>query len=428
MLTLRLEDALERIIDYRGKSPPKSLTGTPVISAKVVKSGRILRPIEQTIEPSYYKEWMRRGIPQVGDVVLTTEGPLGEVAQLDEETANFAIGQRVVVLRGKNKVLDNTFLKFKLLSFEQRRIIASFATGTTVEGISQKALRSVPIDLPAYPEQLAISRLLSALEDKIDLNRRMNETLEEMARALFKDWFVDFGPVRAKLEGRDTPSLAPEIAALYPVQFGEDGLPDGWRSGPLSSIIRHTTAGMSPEATPSKLFLHYSIPAFDSGQQPIKEFGLAIKSNKTVVPEGAILMSKLNPTTPRVWLVGNEVGERICSTEFLVYTPVRSVLRSFAYCQLLEGRFRQRLEGMVSGTSNSHQRVSPGAVMGLEIVLPPEGLALAFHEIAGALLGHVETNRTESQTLAALRDLLLPKLMSGELRVRDAEKLVEQAA
>lgn len=146
--TIRLEEALSALIDYRGKSPPKSSTGTPVISAKVVKAGRILRPIEQTIDPDYYHTWMTRGYPRPGDVVMTTEGPLGEVAQLDDETAKFAIAQRVVVLRGKPGVLDNTFLKFLLISPLQQSILASFATGTTVEGISQKSLRALPIRLP----------------------------------------------------------------------------------------------------------------------------------------------------------------------------------------------------------------------------------------------------------------------------------------
>src|SRR5829696_10396053 len=134
---VRLEEVLAALIDYRGKSPPKSATGIPVISAKVVKGGRIVRPIEQTIDPGYYQHWMTRGIPQPGDVVLTTEGPLGEVAQLDEQTASFAIGQRVVVLRGKKGILHDRFLKFLLLSPKQQYVLSSLGTGTTVEGISQ---------------------------------------------------------------------------------------------------------------------------------------------------------------------------------------------------------------------------------------------------------------------------------------------------
>src|SRR6266478_3685303 len=109
--TISLEDGLESLIDYRGKSPPKSPTGIPVISAKVVKGGRIIEPVDQKVAESYYPIWMTRGLPMVGDVIMTTEGPLGEIAQLNMETAQFALGQRVVCMRGRQGVVDSTFLK-----------------------------------------------------------------------------------------------------------------------------------------------------------------------------------------------------------------------------------------------------------------------------------------------------------------------------
>jgi type I restriction enzyme, S subunit len=158
---------------------------------------------------------MVRGLPRPGDVVMTTEGPLGEVIQLDKDTAAFALGQRIVCLRGKDRKLDNTFLRYLLTSPSQQSILAGYATGTTVLGISQKALRSVPITFPAWKEQQQIGGLLAALDNKIELNRRMNETLESMARAIFKEWFVDFGPTRAKMEGRP-PYLAADIWSLFP--------------------------------------------------------------------------------------------------------------------------------------------------------------------------------------------------------------------
>ena len=124
--TIKLDDGLDRLIDYRGKSPPKSSGGIPVISAKCVKNGRIVQPIEQTIEPSFYPVWMVRGLPLVGDVIMTTEGPLGEVAQIDKQTVQFALGQRVVCMRGRRGVLDNAFLKFLLMSPIQQGILSSY--------------------------------------------------------------------------------------------------------------------------------------------------------------------------------------------------------------------------------------------------------------------------------------------------------------
>jgi type I restriction enzyme, S subunit len=222
--TIKLDEGLDRLIDYRGKSPPKSSGGTPVISAKCVKDGRIVQPVEQAIEPNFYPIWMVRGLPLVGDVIMTTEGPLGEIAQIDKETVQFALGQRVVCMRGRRGVLDNSFLKFLLMSPIQQGILSSYSTGTTVAGISQKSLRSMPVRIPPYDEQVEIGQLLGALDDKINLNRRMNGTLEAMARAIFKDWFVDFGPTLAKMEG-SAPYLAPNIWALFPDRLDDGGGP-----------------------------------------------------------------------------------------------------------------------------------------------------------------------------------------------------------
>jgi len=164
---------------------------------------------------------------------MTTEAPMGEVIQLNEETAQFALGQRIVCMRGKKLKLDNTFLRYLLTSPVQQGILASYATGTTVLGISQKALRSMPISFPDFAEQQEIGELLASLDDKIELNRRMNETLEAMARAIFKDWFGDFGPTRAKAEGR-APYLAPEVWDLFPDALDDEDKPVGWLVRPAS--------------------------------------------------------------------------------------------------------------------------------------------------------------------------------------------------
>ncbi len=190
-----IEECMSAIIDYRGKTPRKTAFGVPLVTAKVVKNGHIDKPSE-FIDPVEYDTWMRRGLPEPGDVVMTTEAPLGEIAQLDH--TKVALAQRLVTLRGKPNVLDNRFLKFLMQSeFVQKQLTAR-ATGTTVLGIKQSELRRVSLVVPSLPEQHTIAHILGTLDDKIELNRRMNETLEEMARALFKSWFIDFDPVHAK--------------------------------------------------------------------------------------------------------------------------------------------------------------------------------------------------------------------------------------
>ncbi|WP_264810244.1 restriction endonuclease subunit S, partial [Acetobacter orleanensis] len=246
-----LENCLEILLDYRGKSPPKASVGIPVLSAKVVKTSGLLQPIEQKIAFDYYAKWMVRGLPHVGDVVMTTEGPMGEVIQLTEETVQYALGQRIVCLRGKSGILDNTFLRYLLSSPSQQNILEGYSTGTTVPGISQKALRSLPISYPPFDTQRQIGTLLSSLDDKIDLNRRTNETLEAMARALFRDWFVDFGPTRAKMAG-EAPYLSPELWELFPAMLDNEGKPEGWH---ISSIGDETDiVGGSTPSTSNPIF------------------------------------------------------------------------------------------------------------------------------------------------------------------------------
>ena len=143
----KLEDALEKLIDYRGKTPEKVAFGIPLITAKVVKDGRIETPNEFIAEDNY-EDWMRRGIPEYGDVVLTTEAPLGEVAQINT-TEKIALAQRIITLRGKKGLLNNSFLKYFLLSPIGQKNLKAKESGSTVTGIKQSALRQVLIYAPS---------------------------------------------------------------------------------------------------------------------------------------------------------------------------------------------------------------------------------------------------------------------------------------
>ncbi len=242
----RLEDCMAALIDYRGKTPQKKSFGIPLVTAKVVKGGRIEAP-DEFIAVDDYESWMRRGIPQAGDVVITTEAPLGEVAQLGSERV--ALAQRLIALRGEPGILDNGFLKFLLQSADVQDQLRARASGTTVLGIKQSELRKVLLTLPSIDEQHAIAHILGTLDDKIELNRRMSETLEAMARALFKSWFVDFDPVRAKAEGRD-PGLPKSLADLFPDSFEDSELgeiPKGWQVGKLGDVAEHPRRGIQPD-------------------------------------------------------------------------------------------------------------------------------------------------------------------------------------
>ena len=174
-------------------------------------------------------------------------------------------------------------------------------------------------------------------------------------------------------------------------------------------------------------FQHFSLPAFDAGQMPVLELGSEIKSNKTTVPKDAVLLSKLNPHIPRIWLPSMVNKEAVCSTEFLPFIPNGPATKAFVYCLLSAPDFSSSLCQLVTGTSNSHQRIKPDGVLSLPATIPPTEIASEFDAVASLLFARLRANRQQAQTLATLRDTLLPRLISGQLRLPEAEALIEEA-
>jgi type I restriction enzyme S subunit len=237
---------------------------------------------------------------------------------------------------------------------------------------------------------------------------------------------VDFDPVRAKAEGRDT-GLPKEIAELFPDSFEESELgeiPRGWGVGTFNDVVDMLREQVNPQAFPTTPFQHYSLPAHDDGKVPAVELGADIKSNKFVVTQDVVLMSKLNPTIERVWLVDLEGTERaIASTEFLVLRPRAPYGVAYTYCLARDASFRRQVQELVTGTSNSHQRAQAGLVLGLRQILPSQAAVLAFESMTAPLLERVKRLRRESRTVTALRDTLMPPLISGQLRTADQQLL-----
>lgn len=441
---LTLEESMDAIIDYRGKTPKKTDSGIPLITAKIIKSGRI-ETVNEFISEDDYDTWMRRGIPNEGDVVMTTEAPLGEIAQLDGR--KIALAQRVITLRGKKEVLDNTFLKYLMISEYVQHQLDGRGTGTTVKGIKQSELRKVMLKFPSFIEQKAIAYILGSLDDKIELNRQMNNTLEAMAQALFKSWFVDFDPVidNALAVGNTIPDVFIEraeqrkgiekknnsdIQSLFPNEFEfteEMGwIPKGWSIQSFSELAILDTTSVKPNTKSEKLWEHFSIPAFDIDMSPVFDIGEDIKSNKYKVNANAVLVSKLNPETERIWWVNVQDEESaICSTEFMQFIPVNYKHRAFIYSLVRSDYFQTEILSRVTGSTGSRQRAQPKSVAIIDILKPEENLLIKYSNIAFNWKKKVSVNIDQNLKLAKLRETLLPKLMSGELRIPDAEVLVE---
>lgn len=362
---------------------------------------------------------------------------LGAVARVPNSVTQGRLTQDTVKLVFKSATAPRDYIYWLLRTPEYREYCRAHATGTTNLGLPRDDFLAFPVPPPTV-ERISLAATLQVLDDKIELNRRMNETLEAMARAIFKDWFVDFGPTRAKMamRGEDpqnenvarAPYLAPDVWSLFPDRLDADGKPQGWEFKKLGEIADYRTGTVNPGDTPDTIFEHYSLPAYDKGESPAVDLGASIKSNKTSIPADAVLLSKLNPEISRVWIPDDSTGvPQISSTEFLVFTPKEGFSRGLLYGLFQDATFRRTIEGMVTGTSKSHQRISPPALMGLDVIVGDDPAFKAFAVLTLPLLTRLVINRAESRTLAATRDLLLPKLMSGEVCVKDAERQVGEA-
>ena len=272
--------------------------------------------------------------------------------------------------------------------------------GTRMPRAKWEHVADYPVCLPPVMEQRAIARTLDALGHRIELNRRMAETLGGAVGALFKSWFVD------KHNCEQT----------------------GWRSWRLDELATNVQISVSPYSHPDVIYEHYSIPAHDAGRRPVVEGGSRIRSNKTLVPKGAVLVSKLNPSTPRVWIPDcRGAMTKVASTEFLVFVPKTGFGRGLLWGIFGSRRFQQALQGLATGTSKSHQRAPRSDVARLECVTGEQTVFAAFDSLVAPLVEQEVLVTTSTGALRSLRDTLLPKLISGKIRIDEAEKLAEAA-
>lgn len=431
--TLPLQDCLDALIDYRGKTPEKTDSGVPLVTAKIIKNGRIEQPCE-FIADDVYDSWMRRGIPQAGDVVLTTEAPMGEVAQLGPERV--ALAQRVVTLRGKAGLLDSTFLRYLLQTDEIQEQLRSRATGTTVLGIKQSELRKVSVSLPPIELQRSSAATLAAIDNRIDLLRDTNATLEAIAQALFKSWFVDFDPVRAKQQGLAPAGMDEATAALFPDSFEESALgqhPNGWQVATIGRLAEVIDC------------LHSKKPEFVAKGRPflqlsnIRDDGLLDTSDVELVSETdyAKWISRIEATegdcvitnVGRVGAVAQipagfraAMGRNMTAIRLRKEWPYPTFLLELLQSNSMRTEIQLRTDiGTILNALNVRN------IPLLRCVTAPREVMGAFESVCRPMRAAMEANMGRAHVLAALRDTLLPRLISGQLRLPDAEALAATA-
>ena len=270
-----------------------------------------------------------------------------------------------------------------------------YNSGSAQPSLNRNYIYDMPVRIPDPGQQRRISEILGTLDDKIELNRRMSQTLESMARSLFD--------------------------ASFPVGTIE--------SVPLSDLVESIRDQVSPFDFPDRTFDHYSLPAFDDSQTPVREPGVGIMSAKWRVPEDALLISRLNPQIERVWMADLDSGaESVCSTEFLVLRAVQPYTRAFVYCLVRSEAFQEQIGSVVTGTTGSHQRAQRDAVLNLPAIAPASQRVKWFDSVASPMLSRALQARRQRAELMAIRDAVLPELLSGNLQARSPDRVVGEIA
>lgn len=306
----------------------------------------------------------------------------------------FSVIDTAFFVEPKTSTLDLKWAYYKLLTVD----INKMDSGSAIPSTDRYEIYSLPVELPPLAEQKRIAAILGALDDKIELNRRINANLEEQAQALFKSWFVDFEPFH------DGPFVDSELGKI----------PKGWKVEVLSNFAKVTKKGISPSV--SETYNHYSIPAYDDAQFPEKQSGRAIKSGKYIVYDNSVLLSKLNPRIKRLWFIKAAEENAICSTEFIPIQTKNNDLISFVFYLIDSDIFYQQALSLANGATGSHQRFHVEDIMQIPFAWN-EDIAIGFAQKTNCILQKIEDNIRENQTLSALRDTLLPKLMAGEIAI-----------
>lgn len=315
---------------------------------------------------------------------------------LDDGEVGFG-STEYIVFRNIEGVTDSKFVYYFVTSPWFREIaIKSMVGSSGRQRVQQSVLENLEVNLPSLDEQRRIAGILGSLDDKIELNRRINANLEAQAQALFQSWFVDFEPFR------DGPFVDSQLGKI----------PQGWKVEALSNLATVIKKGITPSN--AETYSHYSIPAYDDAHFPEKQSGETIKSGKYIVYNNSILLSKLNPRIKRLWFIKTAEENAICSTEFIPIQTKDTDLISFVYYLIDNDIFYQHALSLVNGATGSHQRFHAEDIMQIPFAWNKVA-AIDFAQKANYILQKIEDNIRENQTLSALRDTLLPKLIAGEI-------------
>ena len=426
-----LQDLIELVIDYRGKTPKKLggdfvESGIPVISAIHIKRGKIIwEERERFVSPEMYEKWMKEPLKK-GDVLLTSEAPLGEVALVPSDD-ELVLSQRLFALRTKKELLDSRFLMYFFQSAIGQEALKSRSSGSTVIGIRQAELLKIEIPIPPLSEQKAIGDFLETLDSLISVNEQIAKNLEEIAQVFFKSWFIDFEPVKAKMAGQPPEGMDAVTAALFPNSFAESELgpiPDCWEVHAADSIF-DVGIGRTPPRKESKWFCSGKVEVpwvsirdmgtFQVFSQETSESltqSAVEKFRVPVVPENTVLMS-FKLTVGKLCITDRPLvtNEAIAHFKLKSQSPLDSY---FTYLWI------KNLDvATLDSTSSIGTATNSGVIRKIKFLVPQNDILAKFRETVSPLFEQIKLLQQQTANLVNIRDALLPRLISGELQIPD---------
>ena len=415
MLTKTIEEVTEILIDYRGKTPPKTNYGVKLITAKIIKDGFVQNSNLEYISEETYETWMRRGMPRQWDILITTEAPLGEVAQL-RTTEKIALAQRVILLRGNPQIINQQYYFQALKSSFVQSKLQMRATGTTVAGIKQSELRQVEIPYYPLPVQRKIAAALSAYDDLIENNTRRIKILEEMAEAVYQEWFVKF-----RFPGHEGVEM---------VESEVGSIPQGWNVKPLGKIVSEIIDYRGK--TPKKLggdwdesgIMALSAVNVKQGKLVNLEKAKFVSEQlyekwmKSEIAKNDILITSEAPLGETYYLIEKK---KICLSQrlYCIRANPNIIKPSLLFYAISSPSIQSQLHANATGTTVLGIRQT--ALRKISVIIPPVQLQGKAESVLETLITLKETLEKKNTNLRLTRDLLLPKLISGEIDIFDLD-------
>jgi type I restriction enzyme S subunit len=415
--------------------------GVPVVPTEAIRNRQIDLSVCPRISFEKASELRRHSLEE-GDILFARRGiqATGHIGVIREKEAGFICGTGAIRLRIEkgNSIVSADYLSHLLADQASIAWFKFHAIGATMPNLNEGIIKSFPLALPPVDEQRAVADTLSALDDKIELNRRMNHTLEAMAEAIFKDWFVDFGPVRRKLAGATDPIVimggvtsvrdrAAEFVTLFPDNLCEEGMPEGWAETPFSNLVEIIGGGTPKTSEPS--YWDGDIPWFSVADTPSGSDTFVFATEKSITTQGMLGSSaRLIPPGTTIITARGTVGNLAIAGREMTFNQSCYALKSaegshpyFVY--LATGQTVERLKSVAHGSVFS--TITRQTFDSVNFVAPSIEARETFEKIATPLYKRISAAVEENRTLAETRDYLLPRLISGKVRMRNAEKMMD---